>query len=149
VCQRIYWILRSLRPYTAHTPFEVRRRIVLSLILPYVNYGNIVFIGADSASQRNDHVSHLESTVTGTLLVGNAPIQLLSFLYKILQVRFPFYLFSLFHFASSARTTNFTVTPHPTLAMSQSFVILGCRVWNFLPLDVKQLPTHIGGLFRP
>jgi hypothetical protein len=52
VCQRIYWILRYLRPYAAYTPFEVRKRLVLSLILPHVNYGNIVFTGADSASQR-------------------------------------------------------------------------------------------------
>jgi hypothetical protein len=41
VCQKIYWILRSLRPHAAHNPFEVRRRL-----------GNIVFTGADSASQR-------------------------------------------------------------------------------------------------
>jgi hypothetical protein len=52
VCQRIYWILRSLRPHAPHTPFEVRKRLFLSLILPHVNYGNIVVTGADSASQR-------------------------------------------------------------------------------------------------
>jgi hypothetical protein len=76
--QRIYWILRSLRRHAAHTPFEViRRRLVLSFILPHVNYGNIVFTGADSAPQKRlgvafkaclryihmkrwlDHVSHL------------------------------------------------------------------------------------------
>jgi hypothetical protein len=160
VFQKIYWILRSLGPHAAHTSFEVRRRLVLSLILPHVNYGNIVFTGADSASQRRlgiafkaclryihmkrrlDHVSHLESTVTGTVLVDNASIQLLLFLYKILYVRHPSYLFSLFHFASSARTRNLTVPPHRTLAMSQSFVVLGCRAWNSLPHDVKRLLTH-------
>jgi hypothetical protein len=36
VCQRIYWILSSLGPHAANTPFEVRRRLVLSLILPHV-----------------------------------------------------------------------------------------------------------------
>jgi hypothetical protein len=41
-------------------------------------------------------LDHLESTVTGTLLVDYAKIQLLSFLYKILHVRHPSYLFSLF-----------------------------------------------------
>jgi hypothetical protein len=92
VCQKFYWTLRSLRPHAAHTPLEVSRRLVLSLILPHVNYGNIVFTGANSASQRRlgiafmaclryihmkrrlGHVSHLESTVTGTLLVDNARI---------------------------------------------------------------------------
>jgi hypothetical protein len=56
---RIYWILRSLRPHAAHTSFEVRRRLVLSLILPHVNYGNIVFTGADSASQRRLGIARL------------------------------------------------------------------------------------------
>jgi hypothetical protein len=47
--------------------------------------------------------SHQESTVTGTLLVDSARIQLLSFLYKILHIPYPCNLFSLFHFTSSAR----------------------------------------------
>jgi hypothetical protein len=90
VCQKIYWILRSVKPHAAHTPFEVKRRLVLSLILPHVNYGHIVFTGADSASQRRlgiafkaclryihmrrrlDHVSHFESTVTGTFILDTA-----------------------------------------------------------------------------
>jgi hypothetical protein len=28
----------------AHTPFEVRRRLVLSLILPHVNYGDMCLL---------------------------------------------------------------------------------------------------------
>jgi hypothetical protein len=61
--------------------------------------------------RRLDHVSHLESTVTGTLLVDNARIQFLSFLYKIPHVHHPSYLFSLFHFASLARTRHLIVPP--------------------------------------
>jgi hypothetical protein len=85
VCQRIYWILHFLRLHVAHTPFEVRKTLVLSLILPQVTYGKIVFTGYDSQSQRKlrvafkaclrcihmrrllDYVSHLESTVTDIL----------------------------------------------------------------------------------
>jgi hypothetical protein len=43
---------KVLRPHAAHTPCKVRRRFVLSLILSHVNYGNIVFADAESASQR-------------------------------------------------------------------------------------------------
>jgi hypothetical protein len=50
---------------------------------------------------RLDHVSHLETSVMGASLADYARIQLLSFLYKVLHVRHPCYLFSLFHFASS------------------------------------------------
>jgi hypothetical protein len=77
-----------------------------------------MFTGTDSASQRKlgvafkaclryihikrrlDNFSHLDATVTGTLFVNNAKIQLLSFLYKVLHARHTSYLFSLFHFAS-------------------------------------------------
>jgi hypothetical protein len=38
VCQKVYWILRSLRPHASHTPFEVRRRLVVSLIMSYIGY---------------------------------------------------------------------------------------------------------------
>jgi hypothetical protein len=32
----------SLRPHESHTPFEVRRRLVVSLIMPHIGYGDIV-----------------------------------------------------------------------------------------------------------
>jgi hypothetical protein len=49
------------------------------------------------------------SSVTGALLADYARIQLLSFLYKVLHVRYPCYLFSLFSFALFARTRNLVV----------------------------------------
>jgi hypothetical protein len=79
VCQKVYWILHSLR----QTPFEVRRRLVVSLYMPHIGYGGIVYAGADAASQqrlnmvfraclryihflkRLDHVSYLETSVMG------------------------------------------------------------------------------------
>jgi hypothetical protein len=118
VCQKVFWILRSLRPHASH---EVRRRLVVSLIMPHIGYGGIVYAGADAASQRRlnmalraclryihslrrlDHVSHLE--VMGASLTDYARIQLLSSLHKVLHVRHPCYLFSLFRFLLSRRTS--------------------------------------------
>jgi hypothetical protein len=86
MCQKVYWILRSLKPHASHTTFEVRRRLVVSLIMRHIGYGGIVYAGADAASQRRlnmafraylryiyslrrlDHVSHLEISVIGALL---------------------------------------------------------------------------------
>jgi hypothetical protein len=84
---------RKVCQEAAHTLFEVRRRLVLSLILPHVVYGNIVFLLLLITNRRRglklhsrlvfiirlDHVSHLKS-VTGNLLVDHSRIQLLSFL---------------------------------------------------------------------
>jgi hypothetical protein len=113
----------------------------VSLIMPHIGYGGIVYAVVDAASERGlnmafraclwyihslrrlDHVSHLETSVMGVY-----GIQLLSFLYKVLHVRHPCYLFSLFRYASFTRTSNLIVPAHHSLAMSQSFVVLGCFV---------------------
>jgi hypothetical protein len=119
--------MRSVRSQAAQTPFEVRRRLNLWLILPHVNYGNIVFTGADSASQRRlrvafktclryihirrrfDYVSHLELTVTGTLLVDN------------IYTSYCIFVILLISFASSC-TRNLTVPLHSTLAIYESVI---------------------------
>jgi hypothetical protein len=44
VCQKVYLILRSLRPHSSHTPFEVRKRLVVSLNMPHIGYGGIVLM---------------------------------------------------------------------------------------------------------
>jgi hypothetical protein len=49
MCQKVNWILRSLRPHSSHTPFEVRRRLVVSLIMPHIGHGGIMYAGANAA----------------------------------------------------------------------------------------------------
>jgi hypothetical protein len=86
VCQKVYWILRSLRPHASHTPFKVRKRLVVSLIIPHIGYGRIVYAGTEAAAQRMlnmafraclryihtlmrlGHVSHLETSIMGASL---------------------------------------------------------------------------------
>jgi hypothetical protein len=88
-CQKVYWILRSLRPHASHTPFEARKRLVVSLITSHIGYGGIVYANADVASQprlnmafrsclryihslrRLDHVSYLETSVLSALLADD------------------------------------------------------------------------------
>jgi hypothetical protein len=52
VCQKVYWILCSLRPHASHTPSEVRRRLVVTCIMPHIEYEGVVYASADAASQR-------------------------------------------------------------------------------------------------
>jgi hypothetical protein len=74
----------------------------------------------------NDHVSHLDSTVTGTSLDSAFFV----FMQDTACSPSFLYLFTLFHFASSAHTKNLTVPPNRTLAISQSFL---CRMmWRFV-----------------
>jgi hypothetical protein len=113
-----------------------------------MNYGNVVFSTVDSASQRQlnvafnsclhyvhdilrqEHVSHLVPTIIGVLLATHLRIHHLTFLIKVLHIRHPCYLFTLFHFTSSARTRNLIVTPHRSLAMGHTFAVVACGLWN-------------------
>jgi hypothetical protein len=85
----------------------------VSLSMPHIGYGGIMYAGADAASQRRlnmafraclrsihslnklDHASHLETSNMGASLADYARIKLLSFIYKVLHVRHPCYLCSL------------------------------------------------------
>jgi hypothetical protein len=97
VCQRLYFVLRSVKPYARYTPFGVRK-LVVSLIMPHINEAcNVVFSTVDSASQRRlnvvfnacfcyvhdissrEHVSHLVPTIIGVSLATHLRIQLLTF----------------------------------------------------------------------
>jgi hypothetical protein len=146
-------------PHSSHTPFPVRKRLVQFLVTPTINYGNIVYSSVDMAFRSRirvafnaclkyihrvrprDHISHLENSVTGMSLETSAGAQLLTFVYKILHVRHPSYIFSLFHFASSARTRNLVVPLHRSHAMSHSFIVRSGVLWNYLPHFVKALPS--------
>jgi hypothetical protein len=110
--------------------------------MPHIRFGGIEYAGADVASQRRlnmafraclryihslrrlGHVFYLETSVMGASL---AVACLLYCLYKVWHGRHPCYLFSLFHFASSKRTKNLVVPAHRSLAMSQSFDVVGCQ----------------------
>jgi hypothetical protein len=121
VSQRIYSVLRYVKPHARYTPFGVRKELIVSLIVPHINNGNVVFSTVDSASKRRlnvtfnsclryvhaiprrEHVSHLVPIIIGGSLATHLKIHLLTFLFKVVHIRHPCYLFTLFHFASPAR----------------------------------------------
>jgi hypothetical protein len=53
--------------------------------------------------------------IIGVSLAIHLMIHLLTFLFKVLHIKHSCYLFTLFHFASSAHTRNLIVTPHRSL----------------------------------
>jgi hypothetical protein len=52
VFQRIYSVLRSVKSHGRYTLFGVRKKLIVSLIKPHIDYGNDVFSTVGSASQR-------------------------------------------------------------------------------------------------
>jgi Reverse transcriptase (RNA-dependent DNA polymerase) len=100
VCQKIYWVLRSIRPHASCTPIPVRKKLITSLILPHINYSNIVYSHIDSASlrklgvaynaclryihglDRRESVANLQCSITGLNLKASATLQQLKFMFK-------------------------------------------------------------------
>jgi hypothetical protein len=160
VCQKVYWILRSLRPHAFRMPFEVRRRLILSLIMPHFTYGSVVFAGPDAESKekikrafracirflhrlkRRDTVEGLGASITGFEFQVYLKIRLLSFLFKALHIRHPSYIFSMFHFSSSQRTRGLVPPVLASLAMDRSFIVKSVDAWNSLPYALKLIESH-------
>jgi hypothetical protein len=125
----------------------------VSLILPHINYGYVVFSTFDSVSQRRlnvafnsclryvhdvarrEHVSHLVPTIIGVSLATHLRIHHLTFLFKVLHIRHPCYLS--FRFFGTAHTRSLIVTHHRSLAMGHSFTMGACGLWNSLPHRIK------------
>jgi hypothetical protein len=51
VSQKVYWTLRLLRHHASRTHFEVRRRLILSLIMPHIGYDSVVYCTPDAESK--------------------------------------------------------------------------------------------------
>jgi hypothetical protein len=87
-----------------------------------------VFLGGGDVPQPElfSDPDSIEVVLLKVLLATHLRIQLLTFLFKVLHIRHPCYLFTLFHFASSARTENLIVTAHRPLAMDHSFTVGAC-----------------------
>jgi hypothetical protein len=90
VCQKVYWILRFLTPHALHTPFEVRRRFVVShWIRKYyvcwqrLNMACRACLRYIHSLRKLDHVFHLETSVMGASLADYPRIQLLSLFFFI------------------------------------------------------------------
>ena len=160
VCQKVYWTLRSLRPHASRTPFEVRRRLILSLIMPHISYGSVVYCCPDAASKeklervfracirylhrlkRRDSVEELASTITGVELEVYLKMRLLLFLHKIIHIRHPSYIFSMIHFSSSQRTRGLVPPVHRRLVMDRSFSVKAVQAWNSLPNPLKLIESR-------
>jgi len=160
VCQKVYWTLRSLRPHASRTPFEVRRRLILSLIMPHISYGGVVYCSPDAASieklerafracirylhrlKRRDSVEGLGSSITGVDFHVYLKMRLLLFLHKVIHVRHPSYIFSMIHFSSSQRTRGLVPPVHRRLAMDRSFSVKAVEAWNSLPHSLKSLESR-------
>jgi hypothetical protein len=116
ICQKTYFVLRGITPHASCTPLPVRKKLIMSLVKTHFDYGNIVYSNYDCASKRKlqkaynaclryifkknrrDSLRRLQSSAWGLTPEKSAKVQLLLFLFKILHLHHPSYLYTLFTF---------------------------------------------------
>jgi hypothetical protein len=54
VCQRIFSVLKSVKPHARYTPFGVRKKLVVSLVTPHIDYGIMMFSQLLTLHHRGD-----------------------------------------------------------------------------------------------
>jgi hypothetical protein len=159
ICQKTYYVLRSIIPHASCTPLPVRKKLITSLVKTHFDYGNIVYSTYDCASKRKlqkaynaclryvykrgrrDSLQDLQCCLWGLTPENSAKLQLLLFLFKLIHVHHPSYLYTLFTFASSVRMRNFILPINHTLAKSQSFSVVAAKAWNQLHYPTRSMST--------
>lgn len=159
ICGKVYAALRTLRTAKHSLPIFLRRKLVISLVVPHFLYGDIIFSNCSGAARyklnlcfnaclrfiysirKFDHISHVSDSIFGCSLWDYYNYRALIFLRKIIASHEPEYVFKDLVFAASNRTKNLIIPKHTSARMNRSFSVRGARLWNGLPHHVKSSDT--------
>jgi hypothetical protein len=153
ICSRVYGTLHRLRLLKFLTPKSVRLKLCKALLLPHFFYCDIVFsslsyldgrrlqVAFNSCTRyvfgirRFDHLSVHRDVLLGMPLFVYFDFRVLSFFFRLIRSGTPGYLYSDLRRARSSRTANFIF---PDLCPRGSVLVRGIRLWNELPLVIKE-----------
>lgn len=164
---RVNGVLLSLRRGAYDLPFLIRKQLIVSTVLPHLNYVCVALTGlpirlevklAKLQNRAIRFIFHLpRATPTaeyrcrlGWLTVKNRRRQLLAVqVYKVLEDQRPSYLFEKFeaHLAETReglRLTSARVFDLPvprSSAFANSFLYQGMSIWNQLPIKLREAPS--------
>ncbi|KAI5744057.1 hypothetical protein M8J77_025257 [Diaphorina citri] len=149
-------------------PTVLKKRLVESLIFPIFDYCDVVYCGGISAElerslqvaqnacvryvfnlTRYDHVSHYYNDLNWMDLKSRGNLHMLLFLFKIINLQCPNYIFESIEFLSdinqystrSISTKILKLPLHRTAAGEQSFHVTVSRLWNALPVSARNSTT--------
>lgn len=161
VVSKIYGVLARLWRLAAFTPRSLRKKLVVMLCLPYINYGDVVLGRLDAFSIRKlqlvlnsctryiyslrkyDSISGYSTAILGCNLDSYTKYRWCIYMYKLITLRKPPYLFDKLSFSRSSRLFNLNIPLHSSTQLNNSFFVQAVIVWNGLPPMVKRA-TSIG-----
>ncbi|XP_075163387.1 uncharacterized protein LOC142239829 [Haematobia irritans] len=157
VIGKIYLTLRNLRVTSAFTPVEIKRRLVVQLIVPVISYAAELYSGLDSHSMhklrvafnnatryvyglsRFDSMTSWGSKVLGIDIIDYLKLRNMTFLHRLIVNKLPCYLFDKLIFGQSNRCLTLIIPRFKYVNSSRMFFINAVRLWNNLPYNVRCL----------
>jgi hypothetical protein len=156
ICRKIIIGLRYLYQFGNSIPQETKLRVVQALFIPHLLTSDVV-MGELSANdfatlqkacnsitryvfglRKYDHISHVSNKLLGMPLKNFMMYHRCLFLFKLLLLKKPIYLFEKLELVASPRFPLNLISPvHGYLRASRRFFVHDVCFWNAIPNDVK------------
>lgn len=155
VCSKVYGMLRKLSSISEFMPRALKRKLIISLVVPHFLYCDSLFSECSAQCKRRlevcfnscvrfiyglrkyDSIGNKVMCIFGYSLFDYYNVRLARIVFKILLHGQPFYLFRHFHYAHSTRTRTLLMPAHSSSVVDNSFVVRSIRLWNSLPRAAK------------
>lgn len=167
VSRRLYGSLHSLKRLQNFLPLETKAMLSRSLLLPLLDYGNVVFLDANEdlfdklerlqnqcirfvyGLRKYDHVSEFRTKLNWLPVRLRRDLNVLTLLYKVLlSSNSPSYLRDRFQFRTAAgdrlrsgTNLSLVIPIHSTQTFTDSFTVHAARLWNHLPTHIRFCPS--------
>lgn len=155
VASKVYASLRSLWPHQYLMSTKTRILLVKSLVMPHFCYGDVIASKKCCRSERIlqqafnscirfafnlkrfDHVMRFQDKILDTTLMNYLLMRQLLFLYKLIRIKKPDYIFKILKSFNSTRIHHYVIPNHKFNNMHTSFFVYAISKWNELPETVK------------
>lgn len=157
VISKIYLTLRNLRMTSSFTPTELKRKLVIQLIIPFISYAAEVYSQLDSHSlhklqvafnnvtryvyglNRYSSISSWRKMILGIDLVDYLRYRNLLFLHRLLIHKSPNYLYDKIDFGRSTRCPIIILPHFNYINSARLFFVNSIRLWNSLPIHIRRI----------
>lgn len=168
ISKKLFASLHSLRRLQNFLPLNTKLSLARSLLLPLLDYGDVALLDLREelldklerlqnvciryifGLRKYDHVSQFRSQLQWLHIRRRRDVHILSLLFNVLFTpTFPPYLSERFSFMAHGSGHRLRSSTNLSLAFplnksrvySQSFTVHSVRLWNELPLSVRQSPS--------
>lgn len=159
ISSKVHFILRRLWRFSYLTPLDIKIKLVKSLILPLLTYGDVVLGALDSTEssklnvlfntctryvfciRRFDHISPYTTKVLGCTFLQYLKYRQCLFMFRVLKDLKPDYLHRDIVIGSSVRTKNIIIPRHRSRYLANSFMVYSAGLWNDLPYLMRRIDS--------